>query len=360
MTKRIGVLTSGGDCPGLNAILRAITCHAINTYGWQVIGIRKGGAGLIKRPLDTMDLTLDVWQKIPIYSGGTILGGLSKNDPFFFRDTDGEIRDRSECFIEGYNKLNLDALIGIGGDGSFKILRKLSLKGNIPFIAIPKTIDNDVPLTEISIGFLTALDHITEAIDSLRSTAASHGRAIILEVMGRDAGYLALYAGLAGGADVILIPEIPYAISSIVNKINDLRQNGQDFAIVVVSESVKKQDGKAAQVCDLHGNKRYEGISHYFADIIQKETDIETRTTILGHLQRGGIPHTLDRAIACMLGVRAVDLVAEKKFGYMVGWSSHNTIDIPIDDVIANERRISPNHVAVKTARSLGIYVGEE
>ena len=218
MVKRIGVLTSGGDCAGLNAAIRAITHHAIHNYNWQVFGIHKGTTGLITRPLDYRELTIESLGVGIIRSGGTLLGSTNKDNPFNFPNADGTRSDRSNDFIEGYHQLGLDALIGIGGDGSMKILRDLAQKGGINLVTIPKTIDNDLGSTENAIGYATAVDVAMEALDRLQPTAASHQRVMVLEVMGRDAGHIAIASGIAGGADVILVPEISYKLENVYKK----------------------------------------------------------------------------------------------------------------------------------------------
>src|SRR5258706_4742490 len=238
MTKRIGILTSGGDCAGLNAVIRAIVLHARGRYGWEVVGIREGTQGLLDRPpraetLDVADMTNQM-----LTLGGTILGTTNKGDPFAYPMPDGSVVDRSNEIIEGVRALNLDAVIGIGGDGSFRILHRLARQGRFPLIGIPKTIDNDLGLTEMSIGFNTAVAVATQALDRLPPTAASHSRVMVLEVMGRDAGHIALAAGIAGGADVILIPEIRYRLDTIKAKIEALKHSGRNFALIVVAEAV--------------------------------------------------------------------------------------------------------------------------
>ncbi|NBT84985.1 MAG: ATP-dependent 6-phosphofructokinase [Alphaproteobacteria bacterium] len=359
MSKRVGVLTSGGDCAGLNAAIRAITYHAQETYGWTVIGIRKGTTGLINRPLEYIELTLNHCDSMMLRSGGTMLGSTNKDDPFSFPNSDGTRNDRSGDFIAGYHDLGLDALIGIGGDGSMRILRRLAQKGNLNLVTIPKTIDNDLGHTEIAIGYATALDVATEALDRLQPTAASHQRVMVLEVMGRDAGHIAIGAGVAGGADVILIPEIPYTLENICKKIKSLAANGRNFALVIVAESVKKENGEAATVAIDGVRPRYGGIGQYLGEKIQKITGAETRVTALGHVQRGGQPSAWDRVIASAFGVTAVNLIAQNKFDRMVAWQHRQVIDIPIADAIDHYQAVQLDEIMVKTAKSLGIYLGE-
>ena len=299
--KRIGVLTSGGDCAGLNAVIRAVVLRAINTYGWQVIG--------------------------------------------------------------GYRELDLDALVVLGGDGSFRIMRRLAEEGDIDLVGIPKTIDNDISKTENAIGFITAVNVATEALDRLQPTAASHSRLMIMEVMGRDAGHIALASGLAGGADVILIPEIPYRLETIAAKIEALRKKeGRNFALMVVAEGVKTETGEPVTVTDTdaEGRSRYGGIGTYLGGRLQALTGAETRVTTLGHVQRGGVPSATDRILGSAFGVRAVDLIAEGRFGRMVVWQNRRVVDEAIEDTIATHRRVDVDGDLVKTARGLGVCFGDE
>ena len=359
MPKRIGILTSGGDCAGLNAVLRAVTLRAIQGYGWEVYGISHGTQGLLRRPIDYQKLDLKSFEGSILRLGGTILGTTNKGNPIAYPMEDGTLKDRSTEFAEGCQMLGLEAMIGVGGDGSLHILRKLMEKSKIPFVAIPKTIDNDLSITERSIGFTTAVDVATEALDRLQPTAASHDRVMILEVMGRDAGHIALAAGIAGGADIIIIPEIPYKLQNIAHKIDELLKKQRNFALVVVAEAVKTENGSALQIFDLNGRARYGGIGHYLSDGITRLTGAETRFTVLGHLQRGGQPDASDRLLASAFGVRAVDLVAEGKFDRMVAWQNRTIIDVPILDAISLNSTVDPNDALVQTAWGLGICLGD-
>ncbi|MBU6474476.1 MAG: ATP-dependent 6-phosphofructokinase [Alphaproteobacteria bacterium] len=357
--KRIGILTSGGDCAGLNAIIRAAV-YAATRLGWEVVGIEDGTAGLLERPLRYKVLTRQMFDATIMRLGGTILGTTNKGNPFKFPMPDGSFKDRSQEIIDGFRELGIEALIGIGGDGSMAILKTLAERGGIKLVCIPKTIDNDVGKTENSVGFVTAAYVATEALDRLQPTAASHDRVMVLEVMGRDAGAIAISAGIAGGADVILIPEIPYDIDKVVEKINEVRdQEGRNFALVVVSEAVRTADGKALQVEHLGGEKRYGGIGHYIGDQIAQKTGFETRVTVLGHVQRGCAPIPEDRLMAAAFGVHAVELVAAGKFDRMVAWSNRQVIDVPIAEAIASQQEVDLGGALVKTARSLGICLGD-
>lgn len=359
MPKRVGILTSGGDCAGLNAAIRAAV-HRADLLGWEIIGIEDGTAGLLVDPPQCRTLKPNDFDNNVMRMGGTILGTTNRGNPFAYPMPDGTLKDRTGEIIDGFKKLKLDAVIGIGGDGSFAILRKLAQQGGIRMVGIPKTIDNDIGETESSIGFDTAVSVATEALDRLQPTAASHDRTMILEVMGRDAGHIALSAGIAGGADVILIPEIPYRIESIAKKIRRVKEGGRNFALVVVSEAIKTLSGEAAQLQFTDGQKRYGGIGHYVGDEIFKATGSETRVTVLGHVQRGSQPTYNDRLLASAFGVRAVDLVAEGKFDRMVAWKNRQIVDVPIEAAIAAYQAVDINSSLVHTARALGISLGDD
>ncbi len=356
--KRIGILTSGGDCAGLNAVIRAAVYRAVGTYGWEVMGIRQATNGLMKRPPEAINLTIDKVASI-LTAGGTILGTTNKGDPFAFPMPDGTVTDRCNDIIEGYNLLELDALIGIGGDGSLAILRKVAQQGNINLVGVPKTIDNDVGSTELSIGFHTAATIATEAIDRLHFTAASHSRVMIVEVMGRDAGHIAVRAGIAGGADVILIPEIPYTLSNICDQLIERQKHGKNYCLIVVAEAVRTENGEPVTSGETLGQARYGGIGQYLADKISACSGAETRVTVLGHVQRGGTPTVTDRVIGSAFGVAAVDLIAENQYDRMVTWQNRQVESVPIAEAIAQYRAVDRNEILVKTARSMGIYLGD-
>lgn len=358
-SKTIGVLTSGGDCAGLNAVIRAVAHRAIEGYGWRVFGIHEGTLGLMKRPVDYEELTLNVFTGNILRMGGTILGTINRGDPFAYPMPDGSRKDRSAEVAEGYRLIGLDALIVIGGDGSLDISRRIAQQGGLNLIAIPKTIDNDVHHTESAIGFATATQVAVEALDKLQPTAASHSRVMVLEVMGRDAGQIALSAGISGGADVIVIPEIRYTMAGIASKIEAVKQRGRNFALVVVAEAVKTEAGDAIATANEEGGQRLGGIGHYLGARIGEITGAETRVTVLGHIQRGGMPNPRDRLIASAFGVRAVDMVAAGKFDHMVGWSDRELTDVPLADVVGKSRTVDPNGALAHTARGLGIYIGE-
>lgn len=358
MTKTIGILTSGGDCAGLNAVIRAVV-HAAGAKGWRVLGIHNGTHGLLEKPYRVSELTPDAFDGTLMRQGGTVLGTTNKGEPFAFPMPDGTKKDRSDEIIEGLKSLGIDALVGIGGDGSLAILRKLAQKGGISLIGVPKTIDNDLGCTEVCVGFDTAVAVATEALDRLQPTAASHDRVMILEVMGRDAGHIALHTGIAGGADVILVPEIPYKIESIKTKLQSVKKNGRNFALMVVSEAVKTVDDQESRIEYADGQVRFGGIGQYIGDQLARETGFETRVTVLGHVQRGSAPTHTDRIIAAAFGVKAAELIDEGKTDRMVSWSDRGVVDVPLQDAIASYKVIEPDDQLLATARALGICVGD-
>lgn len=356
--KRIGILTSGGDCAGLNPAIRAVVHRAVNTYGWEVLGVQQATHGLMVRPPQAIPLTPD---KVNAYlmAGGTFLGTTNKGDPFAFPMSDGSLRDRSDEIAEGYHLLGLDALVGIGGDGSLAILQRLAAQGNWKLVGIPKTIDNDVGVTEMSIGFDSAVGIATEALDRLHFTAASHSRVMILEVMGRDAGHIAMTAGIAGGADVILIPEIPYSIDGICRTIKQHQEQGKNYCLVVVAEAVRTESGGTIASHKGLDQCRLGGIGQYLAEQICGRIGAETRVTVLGHAQRGGTPSYLDRLLGSTFGVAAVDLIAQGKFDHIVTWQNRQVVSVPISEAIAGYAAVNPNGVLARTAKGLGIYLGD-
>jgi 6-phosphofructokinase 1 len=358
--KRIGILTSGGDCAGLNAALRAVTHRAIRGFGWKVFGIKDGSLGLMNRPLDYVEFDLDIASSEMLRMGGTILGTINKGDPFAYPMPDGSTKDRSAEFVEGFRELGLDALIVIGGDGSMRILNKLCKSGGVPMVGIPKTIDNDVAHTDYAIGYITALSVASEAMDRLAPTAASHHRVMILEVMGRDVGHIAMAAGIAGGADAILIPEIPYSLEGLAKRLAEIKGEGRNHALVVVAEGCKTEQGLSVTQAQSGGEARYGGIGQYLADRLSKMVEAETRVTVLGHVQRGGQPGPRDRMIASAFGVHAVDLIAQGKMDRMVAWQHGQVVDVPLMEVAGITRGVDPYGTVAHTAKGLGIYIGEQ
>ena len=323
-------------------------------------GIKDGTAGLMQRPVSAIQLTHKTFEGYLLRQGGTFLGSTNKGNPFKFPTKDGKYLDRSKDIIEGYQQMKLDGLIIIGGDGSMQILNKLAKNGNMKIVAIPKTIDNDVGATESSIGFHTAVDVATQALDNLQSTAASHSRSMILEVMGRDAGHIALNAGIAGGADVILIPEIKYSIEGIIKKLNKMKKKDIQHSLIVVAEAVKKEDGSRVLHKYMDGEKRLGGIGDYISEELMKKTDVECRVTTLGHVQRGAPPTASDRILASAFGVYAVDLLNQEKFDRMVAWKNRDVVDVSIEKAIAAYQAVDPNGTLVRTARGIGISFGDK
>ena len=358
MSKTIGILTSGGDCAGLNAVMRAVV-HRADLLGWTVIGIQNGATGLLEKPYSVRTLKPADFDGFIMRRGGTILGTTNSRDPFAYEMDDGSVKDRSEEVIAGLKELDIEALISIGGDGSFDIWSRLAKQGGINMVGVPKTIDNDLAMTDVSVGFDTAVGIATEALDRLQPTAASHDRAMILEVMGRDAGHIALNAGIAGGADVILIPEIPYTLEAIAKKFEQVKAAGRNFALVIVSEAVKGPGGETREVVYHGGETRYGGIGEYLGPRIAEATGFETRATVLGHVQRGGNPTYNDRLLALSLGVKAVDLIEAGEFGKMVAWHGREAVAVPIEEAIKECRVVKDDSFLVHTARSLGISFGD-
>jgi len=358
-SKRIGVLTSGGDCAGLNAALRAVVHRAVLGHGWSVIGIEQGTHGLLYSPPRVRELEPAAFDGTRLRLGGTILGSTNRGDPFAYPMPDGSLRDRSGEIAEAIHGLGLEALVGIGGDGSQAILRRLAELADIPLICIPKTIDNDVGVTEVAIGYDSAVQVATDALDHLQPTAASHDRIMILEVMGRDAGHIAVVAGIAGGADVILVPEIPYDVEIVAERLRGEKTHGHNFALVVVSEAVQSPEGETVTGGNAPGSSNFGGIGHLLANRLSRMVDAEIRVTVLGHVQRGGTPTARDRLMASAFGVRAVDLIAEGARDRMVAWRNREVIDVPIEEAIGTPHLVDVNGPVVATARGLGISFGD-
>jgi len=320
-----------------------------------VFGIKNGTTGLVQRPLDFIELNQKTFSGYLLKQGGTFLGTTNKGS----LKTKDKIVNQEKLLIDGYHQLGLDGLIIIGGDGSMNILQKIAKKGNLKIVAIPKTIDNDVGATDFSIGFDTAVNVATQALDNLHSTAVSHSRSMILEVMGRDAGHIALSSGIAGGADVILIPEIKYSIKGIINKLNEMKKRDVKHSLIVVAEAVKMENGKKVIHEFKDGQKRLGGIGEYIANEIMSKTDIECRVTALGHVQRGAPPTANDRILASAFGVYAVDLLEKGKFDKMVAYKNRKIIDVTINEAIKTYKNVERNDPLVETALSLGIYIGD-
>jgi ATP-dependent phosphofructokinase / diphosphate-dependent phosphofructokinase len=357
MSMRIGILTSGGDCAGLNAVIRAVALRAERGHGGTVVGIRHGTLGLLERPVDAVELVATRLDAALARQGGTFLGTTNRGDPFAYPMEDGSVRDRSAEMGEGLRLLRLDGLIGVGGDGSLAILRRLLAPTGIAFIGIPKTIDNDVANTERAIGYSTAVAIATEALDRLHPTGASHDRIMVLEVMGRDAGHIAVAAAIAGGADVTLIPEIPWRLEHITRHIESMRKRGRHTALVVVAEAAGRADLEA-RPGDQEARARH-GVGDWLARRLMSASGAEARATVLGHVQRGAEPTAEDRLLASALGVRAVDLLVDGARDRVVAWWNRRVIDLPLEQVAGRSRTVDPGGSLVRTARALGICLGD-
>jgi 6-phosphofructokinase 1 len=359
--RRIGVLTGGGDCPGLNAVIRAVVKSAIGGYGWAVTGIEDGFEGLIL-PGKVREMSFASVRGI-LPQGGTILGTTNRVNPFDYPTVDEEgravCRSMAPDVLAHIEALGLDAVVVIGGDGSLHIAQELFEMG-APVVGVPKTIDNDVGSTDVTFGFDTALDVATEAIDRLHTTAESHHRVMLVEVMGRNAGWLALEAGLAGGADAILLPEIPFDVVRVDAKIEARDAAGSKFSIVVVAEGAKPEGGEQVyqeQRASLTA-KRLGGVSHLVAEQLAAICDHEVRVTVLGHLQRGGSPTSFDRILGTRFGAAAVDLIARGGLGRMVALKGERIVDVPIAEAIAELKTVPLESDLIRTARVMGINLG--
>lgn len=359
--RRIGVLTGGGDCPGLNAVIRGVTKPA-QDLGMSVFGILDGFEGFVEGK--TIELRNEDVSGI-LSRGGTILGSSNKGDPFHWPvEKDGKINivDKSQNVLRNYKALGLDAVIAIGGDGTMHICNKLIELG-INMIGVPKTIDNDLEATDMTFGHDSAVYVVMMALDRLHTTASSHHRVIVVEVMGRYAGWIALHGGLAGGADLILIPEIPFSWDSVYDKIHKREINGKRFSLVCVAEGAKPIGGElVTKGTDV---KRTDpvvlgGIGKVVADNIERNTGRETRVTVLGHLQRGGSPTPYDRILSTKFGAIAIELAADKIFGKMVALRGNEIVSVNIADAISKQKLVKPDNQAVLAAKAIGISFGDE
>jgi 6-phosphofructokinase 1 len=358
--KRIGILTGGGDCPGLNAVIRSVAKPAMKYFNASVIGILDGFEGFVEGKMRELS-SLDVSGIINL--GGTILGTSNKGDPFHFpkeSPTGITISDCSQQVIDHYRAWGLDALVAIGGDGTMNIAYKLSKLG-LNIIGVPKTIDNDLEATDVTFGYDSALAVATEAIDRLQTTASAHHRVIVLEVMGRYAGWIALGAGLAGGADVILIPELPFRWDSIFDCVKR-RSTGARFSIICVAEGAKPYGGDL--VIKEKDNKRTDpvrlgGIADLIAMRIHEETHLETRVTVLGHLQRGGSPTAFDRILATKFGAMALQAVSEQRFGCMVSLQGRDVVTVRLEDAVRRQRLVPLDSQMIIAARAVGTCMGD-
>ena len=358
--KRIGILTAGGDCPGLNAVVRAVSKNALG-HGIEVFGIRNGFDGLVRN--DMFQITGEYVSGI-LTLGGTILGTSNIANPFKYTlapfGTPEKPRDVSAVALHNFKEQNLDALIAVGGDGTLHMAQQFVEMG-MPIVAVPKTIDNDLDATDQTFGFDSALHIATEAIDRLHTTAYSHHRVMIVETMGRYAGWIALRSALAGGGDIVLIPEIPYNDDVIVDYILNRKHRGKTFSIVVAAEGAKNEKGEQAIARTVAGSTdsiRLGGIAYKLSDMIEKRTGIESRACILGHTQRGGTPTAFDRWLSTLYGAKALDMVLEGKIGYMASFRNFGMAEVKISDAIAQLKRVDPHGADVKAALEVGMSFG--
>jgi len=359
--KRIAILTGGGDCPGINAVIRAVTKKAIHEKLMEVIGIEDGYHGLVNNRWRTLDYN-DVSGILTL--GGTILGTSKTANPYRYAVGKGdrlEFKDLSKIAIKNLKNLDIDSLVCIGGDGTLGIAFRL-FKDGIPVVGLPKTIDNDLRGTDITFGFNSAVSIAMEGIDRIHTTAESLHRIMIVEVMGHRTGWIALYSGVAGGGDIILIPEIPYDIQVIAEKVKERDKKGKRFSIVVIAEGAKPKGGDIAIqriVKESPDPIRLGGIGFVLGKQIEKTTGLETRTVVMGHLLRGGAPTPFDRILATELGIKAVDMIEDKKFGYMVGVKGNSLVTVPLEEVAKGPKLVPLNHPMIKAARSLGTCFGD-
>ena len=359
----LAVLTGGGDCPGLNAVIRAVVKTAIFS-GYEIYGIANGFHGLIVGDMKLLSLK-DVSGILP--EGGTVLGTTNRDNPFKYdsgEDAKGKIiyKDMSKVVANNLQKRHIDCLIVIGGDGSLHIAAELHAKMGVNVVGVPKTIDNDLPCTERTFGFDTAMAMATEALDRLHTTAEAHHRVMVLEVMGRYAGWIALHSGIAGGADVILIPEIPYKLESVVEKVMERQKHGKKFSIITVAEGAKPLGGDITVARMVKGSFepiRLGGVGEKLTRAIEEKTGIESRCTVLGYLQRGGSPTAYDRMLATRYGVRAVEAAMSKNYNVMVALQANQIVPVPIDEVASEPHYVPDDSDIVQAAREIGICFGD-
>jgi ATP-dependent phosphofructokinase / diphosphate-dependent phosphofructokinase len=359
--KRIAILTGGGDCPGINAVIRAVAKKAIIEYGMEVMGIEDGYHGIVNNRYRKLEYN-DVSGILTL--GGTILGTSKTANPYRYAIQQGNrlrFKDMSETAIRNIKNLDLACLVCIGGDGTLGIAHKL-FKNGIPIIGVPKTIDNDLIGTDITFGFDSAVWVATEGIDRIHTTAESLHRIMMIEVMGHKVGWIALYSGVAGGGDIILIPEIPYDVNLIAEKVMERNKKGKRFSIVVVAEGAKPKGGDIVIqriVKESSDPIRLGGISFVLGRQIEKMTGLETRIVVMGHLQRGGSPTPFDRILATQLGTKVVEMIEEKAFGNMVGIRKNSLIKVPLKEVAKGYKKVPLNHPLIKAARSVGTCFGD-
>ncbi len=361
-SKRIGVLTGGGDCPGLNAVIRAVVKTGLLDYGFEAVGVLDGFEGLIRDNMVELSEG-DVSGILTV--GGTILGTSNKANPFRYVSEDGDPdapEDVSDRCIENCEKAGIDALFCIGGDGTMSIAHKFAQKG-LPVVGVPKTIDNDLFGTDVTFGFDTASQIVADAVDRLHTTAMSHHRAMVVETMGRYAGWLALVGGMAGGGDIILIPEIPHSMDGVCRAVHERGRRGKRFSLVVVSEGVRRPDGDYVvrrRVEDSHDKLRLGGIGTWLAGAIEERTEVESRAVVLGHIQRGGTPTSHDRVLATRFGYAALVQAVQGNYGVMVGLQGTDIAPVPLGQVAGRQRLVDPGCDIVAAARGVGTSFGDQ
>jgi ATP-dependent phosphofructokinase / diphosphate-dependent phosphofructokinase len=363
-TKKILVLTGGGDCPGLNAVIRGIAKRARKEKDWEVYGSIEAFNGVFNDPQEVFKLTSKMTAGIHV-KGGTILKTTNKGNPIKFPITqaDGTVKfiDRSDDLVKRLKKLGFDAVINIGGDGSQKISKALFEKG-VPIIGVPKTIDNDLSATDVTFGFQTAVQIATDSFDKLVTTAESHHRVMIMEVMGRDAGWIALHTAIAGGAEICLIPEIPYDVSKLVARLNLRYKKGRGFANIVIAEGAKAKEGSITSSSNDKGSEhvRLGGVAYQLSRQLKDAgCKAEIRETVLGHVQRGGTPVAYDRVLATLYGVKAFELVLEQKFGQMVAFRNNGVTSVSLEEATKDYNFVDKDSYLVKAAKGLGVSFGD-
>jgi 6-phosphofructokinase 1 len=357
--KTIGIVTGGGDAPGLNAVIRAAVKTAVGEYGMRVVGIEDSFEGLLGGTKVRELKASDVRGLLP--RGGTILGTRNRGS-FVVRQKDGTTLLPDEVYREATDnlgRLGIDAVVAIGGEGTLAIAYEFHRRG-VPLVAVPKTIDNDLAATELTFGFMTALDIATEALDRLHSTAESHDRVMVLEVMGRHAGWIALHSGVSGGADVILIPEIPFSTEQVAKKIRERDASGSEFTIVVAAEGAKEVEGDVIYLDkgDRTSAARLGGLGHHLAAELSERTGKEARCVVLGHMQRGGSPNAFDRMLATNFGASAVRALARGEYGVMVALHASHIRTVLLEEAVATLKTVPPESQLVRTARDVGISFG--
>jgi len=365
MKKKVLVLTGGGDCPGLNAVIRAIVKFFNTENEWQVLGSIEAFNGVLREPMEVIELNNSIAAGIHV-KGGTIIKTTNKGNPFNFpvehEDGTKTELDRSDELIEKLNELGVEAVISIGGDGSQTISQKLFEKG-VNIIGVPKTIDNDLSSTDYTFGFQTAVQIATDSFDKLVSTAESHDRVMIMEVMGRDAGWIALYTALAGGSEVCLIPEIPYDINKVVERLSARYNNGRGFAHIVIAEGAQPVGGDVvAEESDEIGyeHRKLGGIAYRLSHELRKAgCKADIRETVLGHIQRGGTPIAYDRILATLFGIKAGEMVLNKEYGRMVAYKNNSIVSVPIKEAIESYNYIEKSSFIIEASRRMGISFGD-